>query len=122
MCYQGIQTSDFRRLGYKHCSQDCPEEGEGKLILSVRRGTKLMDVELQLQVLGSYSSTTPYYCEKSENIVKNAEAWISRRYRPESAVAEAELRKRHPCSDGKRIWAARGCELPAWLAHIPAPA
>ncbi|MDT8390728.1 MAG: DUF6288 domain-containing protein [Lentisphaeria bacterium] len=63
------------------------EAGEGKLVLSVRRGTKLMDVELQLQILGSYSSTTPYYCEKSETIVKNAEAWMSRRYRPESGMA-----------------------------------
>lgn len=62
------------------------EEGEGKLVLSLRRGTKLLDVELQLQVLGSYSSTTPYYCEKSENIVKNAEAWMSRHYRPESGL------------------------------------
>lgn len=62
------------------------EEGKGKLVLSIRRGTKLQDVELQLQVLGSYSSTTPYYCEKSENIVKNAEAWMARHYRPESGM------------------------------------
>lgn len=63
------------------------EEGNGKLILSVRRGTRTMDVELQLKVMGSYSSTTPYYCEKSETIVKDAEAWSSRRYRPETGPA-----------------------------------
>jgi len=67
------------------------DEGEGRLVLSIRRGTKLMDVELQLQVLGAYSSTTPYYCEKSENIVKNAEAWSASRYRPESGPASAPM-------------------------------
>ena len=63
------------------------EEGGGKLVLGVRRGMKLMDVELQLQVLGAYSSTTPYSCEKSEIIVKRAEAWFAGRYRPESGPA-----------------------------------
>ncbi len=69
------------------------EEGEGKMVLSLRRGTKLLDVELQLKVMGSYSTTTPYYCEKSENIVKDAEAWISRRYRPESGLASTPAGK-----------------------------
>ncbi len=59
------------------------DQGGGRLVFSLRRGATLMDVELELDVLGSYSSTTPYYCEKSENIVRNAEAWSSRRYRPE---------------------------------------
>lgn len=63
------------------------EEGKGKLMLKVRRGTKLMDVELQLQVLGSYSSTSPYFCKKSRNIVLNAEKWISNKYRPEKGLA-----------------------------------
>lgn len=62
------------------------DEGQGKLVLSVRRGSKLMDIKLQLQVLGSYSSTTPYYCEKSRNIVKNAEEWFAKHYRPESGM------------------------------------
>ncbi|MBT7701828.1 MAG: hypothetical protein HN700_16190 [Verrucomicrobia bacterium] len=64
------------------------EEGGGKLALSIRRGTKLMDVELQLQVMGSYSHTTPFDCEKSEHIVKNAEAYISERYRPEGGLSD----------------------------------
>jgi len=62
------------------------EEGEGKLLLGVRRGTKLMDVELQLRVLGSYSHSTPFDCEKSQNIVKNAEDWVSKRFRPEGGL------------------------------------
>lgn len=62
------------------------EEGQGKMVLSLRRGRELMDVVLQLKVLGSYSSTTPYYCEKSENIVRDAEAWFSKSYRPETGL------------------------------------
>ena len=66
-------------------------EAGGKLVLSVRRGTQLMEIVLQLKVLGSYSSTTPYYCEKSENIVKNAEAWSSKKYRPNSGLATSPV-------------------------------
>lgn len=62
------------------------EAGQGIMVLGVRRGTRLIEVELELGVLGSYSSTTPYYCEKSANIVKNAEAWSARRYRPETGM------------------------------------
>jgi len=46
-----------------------------------------MDIELQLDVMGSFSSTSPYYCRKSENIVRKAEQWISDRFRPESGFA-----------------------------------
>jgi sialate O-acetylesterase len=62
------------------------EAGRGKIVLSLRRGRELMDVELRLQVLGTYSSTTPYYCEKSENIVRNAEKWFAKSYRPETGL------------------------------------
>ncbi|MBT3296298.1 MAG: hypothetical protein HN383_13600 [Verrucomicrobia bacterium] len=62
------------------------DDGEGKLALALRRGTKTMEVDLQLKVLGSYSATTPYYCEKSAAIVIGAEAWMSARYRPESGL------------------------------------
>lgn len=62
------------------------EAGGGELVLSLRRGTKLIDVALELEVLGSYSSTTPYYCEKSQNIVKNAEEWFAKHYRPQSGM------------------------------------
>ena len=67
------------------------DEGQGKLILSVRRGVRTIYVELQLRVLGTYSSTTPYYCEKSESIVRDAEAWSARQYRPESGPASAPI-------------------------------
>ncbi len=61
-------------------------EGQGNLLLHVRRGSDLLDIGLTLQVLGSYSDTKPFYCEKSRNIVRNAENWASVRFRPESGM------------------------------------
>jgi sialate O-acetylesterase len=60
------------------------EAGKGRLALNIRRGETLMEVVVPLDVMGSYSSTTPYYCEKSKAIVRNAEEWIASRYRPET--------------------------------------
>ena len=62
------------------------EAGGGKLLFNIRRGAELMDVELKLQIMGSYSSTTPYYCEKSENIVKNALNWSTQKFRPNKGL------------------------------------
>lgn len=51
----------------------------GKLTLGIRRGGKTIDVELQLKVMGSYSSSTPYHCPKSRQIIADAEAWVVER-------------------------------------------
>ena len=40
----------------------------------------------------------------------------------ESAAVAGELLRLHPGNDGKRIWDACGCELPAWPAQIQVPA
>ena len=63
------------------------EAGGGKIVFGVRRGAELMDIELQLDVMGSFSSTSPYFCPKSENIVRKAEKWMSQGFRPESGFA-----------------------------------
>ena len=63
------------------------KEGGGKLVLNIRRKGADVSVELKLQVLGSYSATTPYNCDKSEKIVALAEQWMARRYRPASGPA-----------------------------------
>jgi sialate O-acetylesterase len=51
-------------------------EGNGKLVLGVRRGTENIDVEITLPVMGTYSSTAPFECPKSEKIVENLVKWI----------------------------------------------
>lgn len=73
--------------------------GEGKLVLNIRRRGKNIDVELELDVLGSYSDSTPYYCPKSERIVERAEAWLAEQARPESGMAR-EVSGRH----GTDLW------------------
>ncbi|MFO7820602.1 MAG: DUF6288 domain-containing protein [Lentisphaeria bacterium] len=51
-------------------------EAEGKLVLGVRRGGKNLDVEVNLEVMGTYSSTAPFDCPKTEKIVSNLEDWV----------------------------------------------
>jgi len=84
----GVNGTEFGEDKYRQFANAIThsesEAGKGKLTLGVRRKGKNITVELQLEVLGSYSSTTPYYCPKSEEIVSRAEAWIAKRYRPES--------------------------------------
>ena len=64
------------------------EEAGGKFVVSIRRGKKLMDVELQLEVVGAYSATTPFYCPKSERIIEKAEQWVANRFRPEEGLGQ----------------------------------
>lgn len=53
--------------------------GQGKLVLSLRRNDELLDVALQLEVLGKRSSTSPYNCPKTEKIIANSEAYLAAR-------------------------------------------
>lgn len=78
-----IFSANGRMLGFQQhrtlanaITESETKEGGGKLTLGIRRNGKNINVELQLKVLGSYSSTTPYYCPKSEKIVADAEAWV----------------------------------------------
>ena len=43
----------------------------GKLVLGLRRSGENIEVELTLPVMGTYSSTAPYDCPKTEKIVAN---------------------------------------------------
>ena len=55
------------------------EEGKGIISFDLLRDGKRMTVELQLEVLGTYSSTAPYDCPKTDRIVANAEAFLAKR-------------------------------------------
>jgi len=50
--------------------------GDGKLVLGLRRGGENMDVEVDLEVMGTYSSTAPYDCAKTEKIIADLEKWV----------------------------------------------
>lgn len=61
-------------------------KAKGELRLGVRRGGENIDVELTIPVMGTYSSTAPYECPKTEKIVAQLEAWM----------AFGRFQKRHP--------------------------
>ncbi|WP_146209294.1 DUF6288 domain-containing protein [Coraliomargarita sinensis] len=54
------------------------EEANGILSLNVLRDEKKTTVDIQLEVLGSYSETSPYNCPKTNRIVAEAEARLAR--------------------------------------------
>jgi len=62
------------------------KEAGGKLTISIRRNGEFIQVPIQLKVMGSYSSTTPWNCEKSSNIVARAEEYMRKGMRPETGL------------------------------------
>jgi len=63
-------TSDPRTAFGKALTYAESEAGGGKLDLIIWREGKTSKVALNLPVLGSYSTTAPYQCEKSERILE----------------------------------------------------
>lgn len=63
------------------------EAGGGKLNLMVRRGKKLIEVALDMPIMGTYSPTSPYYCEKTNRIIERAKQWSARQFRPDAGRA-----------------------------------
>ncbi len=53
------------------------EEGEGIIRFDLMRKGEALSIALQLEVLGTYSSTAPYDCPKTDRIVANAEAFLA---------------------------------------------
>jgi hypothetical protein len=55
------------------------ETGAGKISFGVRRSGENLNVELKIEVLGTYSSTSPYDCPKTDRIVSNMEKFLAKR-------------------------------------------
>jgi hypothetical protein len=51
-------------------------EARGKLVLGLRRGGRNRDVEITLDVKGTYSPTAPYDCPKTERLISDLEKWV----------------------------------------------
>ncbi|MEY4566825.1 MAG: hypothetical protein RLY14_1795 [Planctomycetota bacterium] len=65
------------------------EKGGGKLLLSRWREGKVEEVELRLPVLGSFSSTAPYDCPKSERVLQQGlKVLATRMTEPDYAATE----------------------------------
>ena len=57
--------------------------GGGRLQLLRWRGGKTAPVTIQLKIMGTYSKTTPWDCEKSENLIDHACAYLVRKGIPD---------------------------------------
>lgn len=55
------------------------QAGQGTITFGLRRKGEIMTVPLKLEVLGSYSSTSPYDCPKTDRIVANMEEFLAAR-------------------------------------------
>jgi sialate O-acetylesterase len=66
------------------------EAGGGRLTLKIRRKGKLIEVPIQLEVMGSFSATTPWTCEKSRRIVEKAEEYMRSGLRPETGFVKTD--------------------------------
>jgi len=65
-------TADARRTFGVALTQAETREGKGQLKLLRWRAGKTETIAIQLKVLGSYSDTTPWDCDKSRKILDNA--------------------------------------------------
>lgn len=52
------------------------KDAGGELVLGIRRDGKNIDVTVNLEVMGTYSSTAPYDCPKTEKIISDLEDWV----------------------------------------------
>lgn len=59
------------------------EATDGKLVLGVYRDGELLDIEINLPVMGRYSATAPWNCPKTDRIVANLEQYLVDRGLPD---------------------------------------
>lgn len=55
------------------------EKGGGKITFNLRHAGQNVDIPLQLEVLGTYSPTSPYDCPKTDLIIANMEKYLAKR-------------------------------------------
>jgi len=77
--------SDVRRCYGEAITAAETKAGNGFLKLLIWRKGKTLDKTLKLQVLGSWSPTSPENCEKTQKIVDNACAYIRKHFSQASA-------------------------------------
>lgn len=58
------------------------EAKDGRLILTVWRNNRELDLEVKLPAIGPYSKTWPYDCPKSRTILTNACDWLAAKQMP----------------------------------------
>jgi HEAT repeat protein len=84
-------TTDARRTFGLAIGQAETEEARGSLPLTVWRKGQTQNVELKLQVMGTYSETSPYNCPKAEKILNQGLALIAKDFKKENRFLINEL-------------------------------
>lgn len=84
------------------------KQAGGKLVLDILRGGKQVQVHVQLEVMGSFSATSPWNCEKSEKIIANAEDYMRKGLRPESGYPNNDAYMYAPWHDSVLFLMASG--------------
>ena len=79
---------DPRRIMGMGITESETEAMGGKLTVTVWRDGREQDLTIKLPVMGSYSKTWPYECEKSAKILDNACKWLADRQKPEGAFVD----------------------------------
>ena len=65
------------------------EATDGRMVFSITRGDKTLDVTIVLPVLGAYSKTWPEQCKKSDIIIKQSADYLKRVQRRDGSFAFA---------------------------------
>ena len=67
------------------------EARDGRLVLGVHRDGTNLDVELSLPVMGRYSATAPWDCQKTERIIENLENYVVGNGAPSGFLSTTKL-------------------------------
>jgi hypothetical protein len=84
-------TEDPQQIMAKAITHSESRVGAGKLVLGLRRDGKNIDVPVQLEVMGTYSSTAPYDCPKTDKIINQLEQWWAERGGPSGFLNQDPL-------------------------------
>jgi hypothetical protein len=82
-----ILNNDPARMVADAITQAETEAGAGRISFGLRRNGKNKEIPLKLEVLGTYSATSPYNCPKTDRIVANMEEYLARRGGEASSAA-----------------------------------
>lgn len=86
------------------------EAGNGGITFGLRRKGKNLNVSLKLEVLGTYSSTSPYDCPKTDRIVSNMEEFL--------AARGGVMPKRHCVYQNMEALFLQGAGTPEYLGLV----
>jgi hypothetical protein len=98
---------------------DQSEAGDGKFVLLIKRKDVEKKITFQLKSIGSYASSYPYKCEKTETVLKDSCRWLAKRQQRDGSWAcgtNGNIGK--AVTTSVCALALLGSEDPAYIPHI----